>query len=338
MEVVRTTHHVGFAMLDISCVGEARRHATTVAQRGGMSELDAGRVALVVTELGTNLVRHAQGGQLLIAYEAEMNEIEVIALDRGPGILNVARSMGDGFSTGGTPGTGLGAVRRLADEFDVQSSLPGGTLIVARLRSARSQRARSEPPIVARGISIPLRGEQVCGDTWAVAMAGPVASLMMADGLGHGPDAAEASRAAIEVFAANPLAPPTQMLEAAHQRLRSTRGAAVTILQADASASTIRACGAGNVSARILSGDSDRTVVVQNGTAGVQIRRPQEATFPWPTHALLVVHSDGIESRWPRDALLPVLGRDPGLAAAMLIRDHSRGRDDATVAVLQRTM
>jgi hypothetical protein len=98
----------------------------------------------------------------------------------------------------------------------------------------------------------------------------------------------------------------------------------------------VRACGAGNVMARIISGASDRSVLSQLGTAGVQIRRPEEARTAWPPHALLVVHSDGIESRWPATRLMPVLGRDLTLAAAILMRDHCRGRDDATVVVMRR--
>jgi hypothetical protein len=88
--------------------------------------------------------------------------------------------------------------------------------------------------------------------------------------------------------------------------------------------------------ARLVSGISDRTILTQHGTAGVAVRSVEETQTPWPEHALLVVFSDGIESRWPPELLAPVLGRDPSLAAALLVRDHCRGRDDATVAVLRR--
>ncbi len=160
--------------------------------------------------------------------------------------------------------------------------------------------------------------------------------MVVADGLGHGPDAAEAAAAALEAFAEDPLASPRVLLERTHRRLRSTRGAAVMLLQADAAAGVVRCAGAGNVVGRIVSGVTDRTLLSQHGTAGVTIRTPEETTLPWPEHALLVVCSDGIETRWKADAIAPVLGRDPALAAALLMRDHCRGRDDATVAVLRR--
>jgi hypothetical protein len=185
-------------------------------------------------------------------------------------------------------------------------------------------------------VSLAAPGERVCGDGWGFAMEGARASVMVADGLGHGPDAAEASQAALEVFADDPLAAPRQMLERTHQFLKRTRGAAVMVLQADAGTGIIRSAGAGNVMARLVSGVSDRTLLCQHGTAGVTIRSPEETSTPWPPHAMLVVFSDGIESRWQPGLLAPVLGRDPALAAALLTRDHCRGRDDATVAVLRR--
>jgi len=181
-----------------------------------------------------------------------------------------------------------------------------------------------------------LPGETAGGDGGWAGLTSAGGSIIVADGLGHGPQAAEASLAATSVFGASPAAGPMDILARAHGELRSTRGAAVSILHLDTQADTIRCCGAGNVLARVISGMSDRSILTQHGTVGLQIRRPDEVTQPWPDHAVLVVHSDGIESRWGTDRLMPLLGRDPQLMAAVLIRDHMRGRDDATVVVMRR--
>jgi hypothetical protein len=159
---------------------------------------------------------------------------------------------------------------------------------------------------------------------------------MVADGLGHGPAAAEASQAALEAFEAQPLAEPRELLQRADALVRGTRGAAVSVLRLDAQNAAIDACGAGNVVARVVSGIADKSVLMQHGTVGVQMRRPEQVAVPWPEHALVVVHSDGIETRWLPQRLFPVLQRDPVLAAGILVRDHCRGRDDATVVVLRR--
>ncbi|MEJ8836448.1 ATP-binding protein [Ramlibacter sp. AN1133] len=326
--------HAVFPMEDGSRVGEARRHAAQLAQECGLDETDAGRLAIVVTELGTNLARHAVRGRMLLSPRPGSREVEVIAIDEGPGIADVERSMGDGFSTGGTPGTGLGAVRRLARDFDIHTSVPGGTIVLARVGSrADSHRVRAA---CTGAVSVAAPGERVCGDGWGFALHGDIGAIVVADGLGHGPDAAEAAAAALEAFAEDPMASPRILLERAHRRLRSTRGAAVMMLHADAATGTVRSAGAGNVMARLVSGVSDRAILCQHGTAGVTIRSPEEQSIAWPEHALLVVCTDGIETRWPATLLGPLLGRDPALAAAVLVRDHCRGRDDATVAVLRR--
>lgn len=328
------TLHAVFPMEDPSRVGEARRHAAQLAADCGLDEVDAGRLALVVTELATNLLRHAEGGQIWLSARPRQHEVEVIAVDVGPGIADIERSLGDGYSTAGTPGTGLGAVRRLAQHFDLHSSVPGGTVVVARVRAGAADAGTHACCVGAVSLAAP--GERVCGDGWIFALEGDRAALMVVDGLGHGPEAAEAASVAIEEFERDPMAAPRDAVARVHQALRRTRGAAVLVLQADASEQTVRSSGAGNVVGRVVSGVSDRTILTQHGTAGVTIRTPDETSTPWAPHALLVACTDGIETRWKAETLMPVLGRDPTLAAALLVRDHSRGRDDATVAVLRR--
>jgi len=333
VEVITGRVHAAFPMGDATRVGEARRHAALLADECGFDETQAGRLAIVVTELGNNLLRHARDGRLLVSARPARREIEVIAIDRGPGIADIRRSLGDGFSTAGTPGTGLGAVRRLSHTFDIHSSVPQGTIVLARLGATDTSQL---PDARAGAVSLAAPGETACGDAWVFALDGDRATLLVADGLGHGPDAAEAADAAVAVFAADPLASPRQLIERVHARLRSTRGAAVMVLQADAAGGSIRSAGAGNVIGRVVSGVDDRTVLGQHGTAGITIRTPEEVTSAWPPHALIVICTDGIETRWKPELLRPVLQSDPGIVAALILRDHSRGRDDATVAVLRR--
>ena len=327
--------HVAFPVDDASRIGEARRHAAAQAREQGWDEVDAGRLALVVTELGSNLLRHAQNGRLLVAARPQSGEIEVLAIDKGPGISNVAQCLGDGFSTGSTPGTGLGAVRRLADVFDIHSSQPQGTVVLARLARQRLLPPRGRALEVG-AVAVCAPGEIVCGDGWTVSLDGSRAAVLLADGLGHGPDAAAAAQAAIEVFARDPHGDLRATLEGAHRELRTTRGAAVTALQVDGADGSIRSAGAGNVTVRVVAGDHDRTLLSQHGTIGVQIRRLQEVRADWPPHAAIVLYSDGIEGRWTPQLIHPLLAHDPALIAAVLVRDHFRGRDDATVVVLRR--
>jgi len=320
-------------MDDPSCVGEARRHVAAICREFGLDEVRSGQAAIIVNELGSNLCKHARQGQLWIAArQGDVPEIEILSVDHGPGIRDLSLAMRDGFSTAGSPGTGLGAVQRLATDFDVHSEVGKGTVILARLRTAAARTGAFKWGVVA----LPAPGETVCGDSWGVAFDGHRAAMLVADGLGHGEHAAEASMAAVDLFAKQPFAGLKEALEEAHIILRMSRGAAVTRAQLDAETNSLLAAGAGNVAMRIVSGVFNRSVLAQNGTVGVQMRRVEETRMDWPAHALVVCHSDGLQSRWPPQAITALIGRDPTLAAAVLVRDYGRGRDDVTVLVMRR--
>lgn len=331
--------HQQFPVVENSQVGAARRAAVALAAEHGFDEVASGRVAIVVTELGNNLVRHAQGGCLLVAAAPAAAgsdvEIEILSVDDGPGIADVARVMVDGFSTGGTPGSGLGAARRLSEAaFDV-FSVPGeGTVILARIgkAAARPQRALFE----VGGVATPFPGEAVCGDAWRVVCDGPCAAVLVADGLGHGPDAAEASAVAVHAFARQPFRDARDLFQAMHREMRSTRGAAVAMVQLTVDHDVLF-WGAGNIAGRLLNAVGDRSLISQSGTVGVQMRTLQEQRLAWPLHGVLVLHSDGLKTRWNLQDTPALVRHHPGVIAGWLWRQHRRGTDDACVVVVKRS-
>ena len=118
-------------------IGECRRAAQRLAQASGFDETAVGRVGIVASELATNLVRHGGGGELLLQSLAAQGDVQVelLAIDQGPGMADVRRCLQDGYSSGGTHGEGLGAVRRLSSAFDIYSMLGRGTVnAIARSR------------------------------------------------------------------------------------------------------------------------------------------------------------------------------------------------------------
>jgi anti-sigma regulatory factor (Ser/Thr protein kinase) len=330
MEVSQTTR---IEITDTSGVGHARRIASELAERLGFDATHVGRVALLVTEAATNVVKHAKRGALLLQtlVHNDARGVDVITLDRGPGINDVAAAMRDGYSTSSTPGTGIGAIARQAAAVDVHSRAGFGTVLLARVWNAK-------PPVLAMrvgGVSVCHPLEEICGDAWAVDVNQLRTRVMVADGLGHGPLAAEAARAACAVFKSHLSDPPVQLLERMHGALAATRGAAVATATIDADRHIVRFAGIGNIAATIEHNDTTRSAVSHHGTLGHDARRFQEFTQPFPPGALLVMHSDGIDTRW-RLASSPGLAlRDPTLIAATLYRDHQRGRDDATIVVLK---
>ncbi len=337
------TMHQVFDVDEASQVGEARRGSVLMAGRLELDEDACGRLAIVVTELGTNLARHARGGRLLVAPRAGPagDGIEVLAVDSGPGMADVEHCLRDGVTTSSTPGTGLGAVRRLSDEFAAFSATPGGTVMLARIasRGFATRRpvadGRTAPRFSYGAVSVPAIGETRCGDDWALVQRDGLASVLVVDGLGHGPEAETAAQACVAAFAEAPFEAPCDILARAHAGMRATRGAAAAIARLDADARSVTFCGAGNIATRLTSGIVDRSFLCQHGTLGLQLMPLQDVSAAWPDHALLVMNSDGLTGRWNLRKTPGLLQCDPALIAAWLIRDHIGGRDDATVIVVR---
>lgn len=321
--------HVGIA--HATDIAAARRAGVQLAQSLGFDETLSGQLAIAITEAATNVLKHAGGGKVLIAPSpAHDQSIDVLALDTGPGMGNVAQSMQDGVSTAGTAGNGLGAMRRLSTGFDVYSAPGKGTAVFMRIGTPGRP-----SPIEAGAVCVPMPGEDACGDGWAMLADDAGAAVLMADGLGHGPEAARAASAAIGVFVSRPALAPAAVIDAAHIALRSTRGAALAVVRLEVEAATLRFAGIGNISACVRSDAGCRQLMSHNGIVGHNMRKVQEFPLPWPADALFVIHSDGLSKQWDLDSY-PGLSRcHPALVAGVLYRDFSRGRDDATVAVFR---
>ena len=140
-----------YAVEDSSQVGSARRAALDLAGHVGLPEERAGRAALIVTELATNLAKHARSGELLLrAIQTNgggaPEGIEILAIDRGPGMRDLPRAREDGYSTAGTLGHGLGSIERQSDFFQIYSQ-PSGTVAVAQLSWPLRQRNLQHIPL-----------------------------------------------------------------------------------------------------------------------------------------------------------------------------------------------
>jgi anti-sigma regulatory factor (Ser/Thr protein kinase) len=314
-------------------VGSVRRAAANLATRLGFDEVDTARVALVATEMATNLAKHGQDGAMLLRAAAPRPaaSLEMIALDRGPGIADVARALRDGVSTAGTPGTGLGAIRRVATRFDLYSST-AGTVVLACMSPAGAVPATG---FETGAVAVPYPGEDVCGDAFAIADHDGRALALVVDGLGHGPLAATAAARAVEIFEAHSALGPVDLMQRIHDGLRSTRGAAASLAEVDARRGVVRYCGVGNIAASILEDGRTRSLVSHHGTLGHDARKIAEFQYPWTAGSTLVLNSDGLVSNWTVTRYPGLSERAASLMAAVLYRDWRRQRDDATVVVLR---
>src|SRR4051812_13808272 len=190
MEIVFTE---GVAIKDTSSIGEVRRTAAAAAIKLKLDETRAGELAILTTEVTRNVLIHGGGGQVIVAgIESPGGPVvRILALDTGGGIENLPEAMRDGFSTAGTMGTGLGAMKRLARRFEVFTGR-GGTMVLLEVGEGSAMGR-----VQSAGVTLPYPGERVCGDGWYCEHMPDRTVAVLADGLGHGPGAAEAAQEAV---------------------------------------------------------------------------------------------------------------------------------------------
>jgi anti-sigma regulatory factor (Ser/Thr protein kinase) len=318
------------ALQDPSQVGEARRAAQKMAQLLGLDETDSGRVALIATELASNILKHAGHGELHLRPLPHPSSpgVELLALDRGTG-FDLHECMADGFSTRGTQGIGLGALARQSEVFDVYSDARG-SVVMARLYHKRNALADIRMGVTQHS----LHDDPACGDAWQVTFGAEGISALVVDGLGHGEEAEKAARAGCQAFGHAPFARPEHVLDDMHQAMNGTRGGAVAVAQFEAHTGQLRFAGIGNIGASLVSPGKSRGLASHPGIVGAQFRRAQTFVFDDATEQLLILYSDGLQSRWNMADYPGLVYLHPAIIASVLYRDFCRGRDDVTVLVI----
>jgi len=315
---------------DASAVAACRQAVQNMAERLRFPAARIGQLALAVTEAASNLHKHAEQGSLLLCVNRDGPQpgIDLVTIDAGPGVRDVSAVVRDGHSTAGTLGIGLGAIQRLADFADLYSRPGHGTSLVARFCVS--------PPVSqlrSAGLIRPITGETECGDAYGAVEVDGAVTAVLCDGLGHGPLAAAAAAAGVAAVLGDPAGEPAALLERVHRRMSGTRGGAVGVVQVGGQLA--RFAGLGNVAASIVSDGQRKSMISIPGIAGVQARTIRQFEYDVPPGSAVIVHSDGISSRWEAATLPALEARDPLLIAAVLLAEAGVHRDDAGVLVLK---
>lgn len=332
--------HVDVHVSTVIHIADARRAALKFGLERELDDSTRGRIAAIVTELGTNLVRHASGGRLLIGCHTHDDgcELEVISIDDGPGIPGHSRCIQNAQAVGAKPGTGLSNVQRLSTDFSMFSLMGRGTVLLSRAwvpkrssSTAVSPRAHFEHS----GICLASAGEAMSSDAWDIRIGDEGAKLIVADGLRRGLQGAEAAATALEVVAEAHEFSAAE-IGRAYPFMKFPRDAAVAVAEVDARRKTVVFAGAGNITARIISSVTDEILVSQPGTLSAQSHGLRENTYRWPDHSIVVLHSDGLRSQWNLADDIGLLQCDPAVITGWLLRDHARDGDDVSVVVFKR--
>ncbi|WP_433797368.1 SpoIIE family protein phosphatase [Actinoplanes sp. CA-252034] len=322
---------VWFRVEEPGTASAVRRAAERLAAELAMPERRIADLSIVAAEAAGNLIKHADQGAILVRVvrSADHAGVELIAIDSGPGMDDITYSMGDGNSTAGTLGIGLGAILRQASRWDLHSVPGRGTVLSVQVWPGEVPEQGW-----AAGLTRPLSGETSCGDAFAFREIDGRRQVLLSDGLGHGGLAAAASHEAVRVFHRAAAVPPAQLVEVLHRALGHTRGAALAVAEADLEAGVVRYAGLGNISGTVLAPDGGRRgMVSMPGIVGHQRRQVREYDYPLAPGAILVMHTDGLVDRWKLTDYPGLITRTPEVIAATLLRDAGTRRDDAGVLV-----
>ncbi|MES2732359.1 MAG: SpoIIE family protein phosphatase [Bacteroidota bacterium] len=331
--------HQRFTLTDRSFASGIRREIKKIAEGCGFDSVEIGKIDIIVTELTSNLVKHTtHGGEILakpVLHEEKVG-LEIICLDNGPGMRNPARMMEDGVSTAGSMGEGLGAIKRLSDDFDLYSLFNNGTALLSRLYRGGKKVAIHNPQrkLEFRSVMVALAGETVSGDGWTVFQNSDYCTILVLDGLGHGAAAHAAVQSAIEAYDSKAKQIPAQALKTIHDAIKRSRGAVGAMAVISKQNNSLAFCGVGNISSRLINPEKNSSLIPYNGTLGHALpSQLVDYTFPWNELSMLIMHSDGIGTKWDLQKYPNLIRHDPSIIAAMLYKDNQRKTDDALVIV-----
>lgn len=337
MEEWISGRHVSYSLEDRSYLSVLKRDVHRLALQTGLGEKRIGEIDIVVAELGSNILKHGGGGEVLVMLtEQPVPAIEIIGIDNGLGISDLGRMMQDGISTTKTLGQGLGAMKRLSDFLQVYSVKSWGTIILSRFYLKPAPVLSPKPVAEIRTILVPKPGEKVCGDGFYIGIDRTGIRVLLGDGLGHGQEAYKAIQEAISSFRFCMLKELPEVIRQIHQDAKKTRGLVGTLATFNFKEKKWRLCGVGNIHTRTWNAMQAKTYLPYNGIIGHNLPRTiNEQVGDEGTDQLLLLCSDGIRTRWDMSKYPGIFRYDMSILASAIYKDHARKTDDMSVVIVK---
>lgn len=331
---------LNYKVEDRSYLSFIKREIHNLLISHGFSVSRAGEADIIISELLSNLIKHADSGELLyrITGDEEAGDLtfELYCLDNGPGIKDLSLMMKDGNSSSNTLGHGLGAIRRLSSHFDIFSMQNWGTVSYSKLMSkpvtAYVRNIKGEFTYKTLQVSMP--GQKVCGDGYSVKKLDGNTFIFAGDGLGHGELANEAVSKAIEAFLRCEETEPADIIRFIHREVKKTRGLVGTVVSLNAAQGKWKICGVGNIATQLCNGMLVRNYMSHNGIIGHNIPGGlSNYTVDDEKFHYIMMCSDGIKTRWNTQNYPAFFRYSQAIMAGILFKDFGRRTDDMSILI-----
>ncbi len=319
---------------DLSALRQASK---VMAAAIGFGERESEEIVLAVSELASNLVRHAGGGTLTLTPLSNNGRcgIQIESVDKGPGIPDIEQAMTDGFSTVGSLGYGLGTVNRLMDEFDIQSPPGAGTYIVCQ-RWVRVNEPISKPcPLSFGAATRPHPQMGLNGDALVIKQWEESALVGVIDGLGHGQWAQRAAQTARRYVENHFERSLLEIFRDVERACRVTRGVVMTLARFDWAQERLTFASVGNIEVHVFNSPEPVKFVIRRGIIGLNAPKPAVTEHHWEPSNIMVIHSDGMRARWQWEDFPELANESATIIAQRLLHVLAKDEDDATVVVVR---
>ncbi|MBC8052215.1 MAG: SpoIIE family protein phosphatase [Sphingobacteriaceae bacterium] len=327
--------HTSYCAEDRSYFSLLKKDINKKAAEAGFTSKKLGELDIIVAEMTSNLIKHAEKGELLmcISGEKDCEYLELICIDSGPGISDPERMKVDGVSTTSTSGNGLGSIKRLSDYFEIYSILGWGTILLCRIYKNPDQQLKSKK-ILIRSLVVAKPGETLSGDGGMFSQNSEYFKLLVADGLGHGPEAHNVIVEARKAFSLCMENDPVEIIRFLHQAIKKTRGAVGTVVVYDFKRKVWKIAGVGNIATGMMNYQSVRNLMSYNGIIGHNIPNNMSSQeMSSDDFHQIILCSDGLKSRWDTSKYPGIYKYDLSFLAAALYKDYARKTDDMSVVI-----
>lgn len=350
MEIIRN-HILNLPIDNESDVGTCRRKGAAMAKEMGFNDVKSGEVAIVISELATNVLQHGGGKGKIVICQLEDQEqrkaLEIWCYDSGNGIVNIEKSLQDGFTEKNSLGLGLGSIRRLSDEMETNPEMPpllkenlGAEVFKYKhcIRTLKKLPVKkwmgTNKSLIAGTSSRCHFGETINGDVFLVSHLSPTHTIVaVIDGLGHGKEAHLASDLIREKILSSPDLSPDILISHIHNSVRGTRGAVMGLASINTETNKLSFSGVGNIESFIVTGKEKKTLLSFPGIVGHNIRTPRMFEYDFEPGNTLCMYSDGITTRWKTEDI--DWNAPPQKNAELITNKYARSNDDATILIIR---